>query len=301
MTTDKDAKLIEAGRKLFAGDWQFIWASPSIETLPPMQGLEVAFAGRSNVGKSSLINALTGRNDLARTSHTPGRTQELIFFESPGKDGLRLVDMPGYGYASAPKTQVASWTALIHKFLQGRASLARVYVLIDARHGLKDVDLDVLKTLDRAAVSYQIVLTKADQVKPARARRLPRQGRGGARRNIPPRFPTCSRPPRAKATACRNCARPWCGCWRSAADGEAPSDPDRARRPDGRLWRRAGGGLCASGRRRAAWRCLIDAAVPCLRRAGRGRADRARHCCMRGSASWPRSASSLQPACSRAI
>jgi len=167
MTTDKDAKLIEAGRKLFSRDWQFVWASPSIETLPSMAGLEVAFAGRSNVGKSSLINALTGRNNLARTSHTPGRTQELIFFEGPDKDGLRLVDMPGYGYAAAPKTQVASWTALIHKFLLGRASLARVYVLIDARHGFKDVDLDVLKTLDRAAVSYQVVLTKADQVKPA--------------------------------------------------------------------------------------------------------------------------------------
>ena len=165
MTTDIDAVLIEQGRKLFAGDWKFIWASPSIATLPPMAGLEVAFAGRSNVGKSSLINALTGRSALARTSHTPGRTQELIFFEGPDKDGLRLVDMPGYGYASAPKTQVASWTALIHKFLQGRASLARVYVLIDGRHGLKDADQDVLKTLDKAAVSYQVVLTKADQVK----------------------------------------------------------------------------------------------------------------------------------------
>jgi GTP-binding protein len=162
-----DAALIEQGRKLFAGDWQFVWAAPSIETLPPMAGLEVAFAGRSNVGKSSLINALTGRNALARTSHTPGRTQELIFFEIPGNAGLRLVDMPGYGYAAAPKTKVASWTALIHKFLQGRSSLARVYVLIDARHGLKEVDLDVLKTLDRAAVSYQTVLTKADQVKSA--------------------------------------------------------------------------------------------------------------------------------------
>jgi GTP-binding protein len=167
MTTEIDADLIEQGRKLFAGDWRFFWASPSIETLPPMAGMEVAFAGRSNVGKSSLINALTGRNALARTSHTPGRTQELIFFEGPDNAGFRLVDMPGYGYASAPKAKVASWTALIHKFLQGRSNLARVYVLIDSRHGLKEVDLDVLKTLDRSAVSYQIVLTKADQVKPA--------------------------------------------------------------------------------------------------------------------------------------
>jgi GTP-binding protein len=167
MTTDPDAKLIEAGRKLFSGDWQFVWASPSIETLPPMAGIEVAFAGRSNVGKSSLINALTGRNALARTSNTPGRTQELIFFARSDDAGLRLVDMPGYGYAAAPKTKVASWTALIHKFLQGRSSLARVYVLIDARHGLKDVDSDVFKTLDKAAVSYQVVLTKADQVKAA--------------------------------------------------------------------------------------------------------------------------------------
>ena len=167
MTAETNDRRIETGRKLFAQDWRFVWASPSIETLPPMAGLEIAFAGRSNVGKSSLINALTGRNNLARTSHTPGRTQELIFFEGPDKASLRLVDMPGYGYAKAPKTQVASWTDLIHKFLLGRASLARVYVLIDARHGLKDVDLEILGTLDRSAVSYQIVLTKADQVKPA--------------------------------------------------------------------------------------------------------------------------------------
>src|SRR5262245_3983125 len=165
MTTDIDAELIEQGRKLFAGDWHFIWASPSIETLPPMAGLEIAFAGRSNVGKSSLINALTGRNALARTSHTPGRTQELIFFEGPADVGLRLVDMPGYGFAAASKTKIMAWPSRIHDYLHGRANLALVYVLIDARHGLKDVDLDVLKTLDVAAVSYQAVLTKADQVK----------------------------------------------------------------------------------------------------------------------------------------
>jgi len=165
MKAEPDAELIEQGRKLFAGNWRFVFAAPSIETLPPMAGTEVAFAGRSNVGKSSLINALTGRNALARTSHTPGRTQELIFFEGPDGSRIRLVDMPGYGYAAAPKTKVASWTALIHKFLQGRASLARVYLLIDARHGIKDVDLEVLGTLDKSAVSYQVVLTKADQVK----------------------------------------------------------------------------------------------------------------------------------------
>ena len=181
MNADIDAKLIEEGRKLFAGEWKFVWASPSIETLPPMAGVEVAFAGRSNVGKSSLINALTGRNALARTSHTPGRTQELIFFDGPDNAGLRLVDMPGYGYASAPKTKVASWTKLIHQFLQGRATLARVYVLIDARHGIKDVDQDVLKTLDKSAVSYQVVLTKADQVKTAELEKNIERDHGRAR------------------------------------------------------------------------------------------------------------------------
>ena len=153
---------IEAGRKLFAGDWQFMWAAASVETLPPMKGLEIAFAGRSNAGKSSLINALTGRKALARTSHTPGRTQEIIFFQGP--DNLRLADMPGYGYAEAPKAKVKAWTALIHAYLQGRANLARVYVLIDARHGIKDADKPALDLLRSAAVSHQIVLTKCDQL-----------------------------------------------------------------------------------------------------------------------------------------
>lgn len=153
---------IEAGRRLFATNWEFFSAAGSIDSLPPMHGLEIAFAGRSNVGKSSLINGLTGRKGLARTSHTPGRTQELIFFKGAGR--LVLVDMPGYGYAQAPKDKVAAWTDLIHRYLQGRANLARVYLLVDARHGLKPTDADVLETLDGAALSYQIVFTKSDQV-----------------------------------------------------------------------------------------------------------------------------------------
>ena len=156
---------IEAGRKLFAGDWQFAAAAGTAAALPRMRGIEIAVAGRSNVGKSSLINALTGRRALARISHTPGRTQELIFFTGPSR--LTLVDLPGYGYAAASKAKVKAWTALIHAFLLGRANLARAYLLLDARHGLKPIDADVLETLDKAAVNYQIVLTKADATKSA--------------------------------------------------------------------------------------------------------------------------------------
>jgi GTP-binding protein len=152
----------EAGRKLFAGDWKFLSAAASLQSLPKMAGIEIAFAGRSNVGKSSLVNALTGRKALARTSHTPGRTQELIFFSAGGP--LKLVDMPGYGYAAASKQKVKAWTELIHAYLHGRANLARVYVLVDARHGLKPADDVVLDTLGEAAVSHQIVLTKSDAV-----------------------------------------------------------------------------------------------------------------------------------------
>jgi GTP-binding protein len=158
-TTDE----IEAGRKLFAGEWDFTAAANSLPVLPAMHGVEIAFAGRSNVGKSSLINALTGRKALARTSHTPGRTQELIFFSGPAS--LTLVDMPGYGYAAVSKAKVNTWTQLIHAFLLGRQNLARVYLLIDGRHGLKETDQAVLNTLGKAAVSFQLVLTKADEVK----------------------------------------------------------------------------------------------------------------------------------------
>jgi GTP-binding protein len=156
---------IGAGRRLFAPEWRFLSAAGSPSSLPAMKGDEIAFAGRSNVGKSSLINALTNRNGLARTSNTPGRTQELVFFAADEK--LTLVDMPGYGFAAAPKPKVAAWTALIHAYLRGRANLKRVYVLVDGRRGLSDTDSDVLETLDSAAVSYQIVITKADAVKPA--------------------------------------------------------------------------------------------------------------------------------------
>ena len=186
----------EIGRKLFAQNCDFIWAAEKIDGLPPMGPVEIAFAGRSNVGKSSLLNALTGRKALARTSHTPGRTQQLNFFNlgpDPEAPLLRLVDMPGYGYAAVSKEKIANWTRLMQDFLRGRATLARVFVLIDGRHGVKDLDRDMLKKLDQAALSYQIVLTKRDEVKlgqiektiaddqgdPARASRRP------SRRHLP--------------------------------------------------------------------------------------------------------------------
>jgi GTP-binding protein len=164
MTADIDAKLIEEGRKLFAGEWKFVWASPSIETLPPMAGMEVAFAGRSNVGKSSLLNALVGRKNLARASSAPGRTREINFFRLG--DALRLVDLPGYGYAKAPKAEIARWNALVRDYLRGRQGLKRLFLLIDSRHGLKANDAAVMDTLDAAALVYQIVLTKTDKIAP---------------------------------------------------------------------------------------------------------------------------------------
>ena len=165
MATEFTRQEIDTGRRLFAGEWQFTAAAGTAVSLPPMRGPEIALAGRSNVGKSSLLNALTGRKNLARISRTPGRTQELIFFNAGGP--LTVVDMPGYGYAAAAKSKIAAWTELIHAYLRGRANLARIYVLVDARHGLKDADDPMFDALGQAAVSHQIVLTKSDAVKPA--------------------------------------------------------------------------------------------------------------------------------------
>ena len=156
---------IEAARRLFAGPVTFLKSAPSLQFLPDPVANEVAFAGRSNVGKSSLLNALTGRNALARTSNTPGRTQELNFFDVGDAPAFRLVDMPGYGFAKAPKDVVRKWKHLVNDFLRGRAVLKRALVLVDSRHGLKDVDRELMEMLDKAAVSYRLVLTKADKIK----------------------------------------------------------------------------------------------------------------------------------------
>jgi len=156
-----DADAVEAGRRLFARECTFVAAAPTLAAMPPPVLPEIAFAGRSNVGKSSLVNALTGRRTLARTSHTPGRTQALIFFTLG--DALGLVDMPGYGYAEAPKTLVAAWTQLVRDYLRGRPTLRRLCLLVDSRHGIKDTDRELMDLLDEAALSFQVVLTKCDK------------------------------------------------------------------------------------------------------------------------------------------
>jgi len=161
-----DQELAERARKLFAGPVTFLKSAPGLQFLPDAHAPEIAFAGRSNVGKSSLLNALTNRNGLARTSNTPGRTQELNFFDVGEPIQLRLVDMPGYGFAEAPKDMVKRWRFLVNDYLRGRPVLKRALVLVDSRHGLKEVDREIMRMLDDAAVSYHIVLTKGDKVKP---------------------------------------------------------------------------------------------------------------------------------------
>ncbi len=158
---------LETARRIFTGRIEFLLSAPKLEFLPEPKVPEIAFAGRSNVGKSSLLNALTGRAGIARTSNTPGRTQELNVFDVGEPLAFRLIDMPGYGYAEAPKDVVREWKALVFDYLRGRAALKRVLLLIDARHGVKPVDAEIMGLLDKAAVSYQIVLTKGDKIKPS--------------------------------------------------------------------------------------------------------------------------------------
>lgn len=165
MSEAADEELTERARKLFAGPIEFLKSAPELKFLPDPDVPEIAFAGRSNVGKSSLLNALTNRKALARTSNTPGRTQELNFFEVGEPTLFRLVDMPGYGFAKAPVKVVERWKQLVRTYLKGRQVLHRTLVLIDSRHGLKDVDREMLKMLDETAVGYRLVLTKADKIK----------------------------------------------------------------------------------------------------------------------------------------
>jgi GTP-binding protein len=173
MNAQEEADWLEAGRLLFAGPIDFERGVPKMEFLPDASVPEVAFAGRSNVGKSSLINAITGRNKLARASTEPGRTRELNFFRMG--DRLRLVDLPGYGYAKAGRADIERWTTLTRDYLRGRATLKRVILLVDTRHGVKPHDADVMDALDTAAVSYQVVLTKADKLKPTEATEITAQ------------------------------------------------------------------------------------------------------------------------------
>ena len=173
---EPDAALLERGRMLFASETEFLKGVVAMDGLPPADRLEVCFAGRSNVGKSSLINAVTGRKALARTSNTPGRTQEINYFTVSPE--LFLVDVPGYGYANAPVAVVQKWQRLLKNYLQGRVTLRRAFVLIDARHGVKPVDDEIMSLLDSAAVTFQVILTKADKVKEVDRTKVLTQVRG---------------------------------------------------------------------------------------------------------------------------
>ena len=186
MTNDEAdaAALIEAARIVFAGRIEFLKSAPALKFLPDPEVPEIAFAGRSNVGKSSLLNALTGRKSIARASVTPGRTQELNFFEVGEPTQLRLVDMPGYGFAKAPIKVAENWRRLVRDFLRGRVVLKRVLLLIDARHGMKPVDAEMMKMMDEAAVGYRVVLTKADKIKADELEEVLARTQADARKHI---------------------------------------------------------------------------------------------------------------------
>ena len=194
MDSDNDDGIrLEHGRKLFAMPCDFIAAATTIAALPSMDGPEIAFAGRSNVGKSSLINALTTRKTLARTSQTPGRTKQLNFFDLGGR--IRLVDLPGYGYAKASKSDIRAWTNLTLAFLKGRATLSRVMLLIDSRRGIGDSDREIMKIFDDAAVSWALILTKLDKLKQAEQENVIKKSADEAAKHVaawPGVFPTSS-------------------------------------------------------------------------------------------------------------
>lgn len=173
---EPDAAALEKGRLLFSGETDFVKGVVAMDGMPPDDRIEICFAGRSNVGKSTLINALTGRKALARASNTPGRTQEINFFTCA--DSHYVVDLPGYGFAKAPKDTVAKWQRLLKAYLSGRATLRRAFVLIDSRHGVKAVDEEIMSLLDRSAVTFQVVMTKADKVKDAEREKNLEQTRG---------------------------------------------------------------------------------------------------------------------------
>jgi len=185
VSTDEHlAELTERARKLFSGRVEFLLSAPQLKFLPEPVVPEIAFAGRSNVGKSSLLNALTGRRAIARTSVTPGRTQELNFFEVGEPTLFRLVDMPGYGFAKAPPAVVEKWRRLVRDFLRGRVVLKRTLVLIDARHGIKPVDQEMMKMLDEAAVGYRVVITKADKIKACELAEVTERTEAEARKHV---------------------------------------------------------------------------------------------------------------------